>query len=72
MLEKKCCTGMEKLKALLEGYLLSRIPLSDILDKSKSTLRKPMLTGSGSSKYVRDLARLFPDAEDDSAPLYLC
>lgn len=71
MLEKKCCTGMEKLKALIEGHLQDGIPISDILDKTKSIMRKSLLMNSGYSKYSRDILRLFPDTEDDLAPLCL-
>lgn len=72
MLEKKCCTRMEKLKALIEGHLQNGIPVSDILDKTKSILRKPLLVNSSYSKYSRDILGLFPDSEDDLAPLCLC
>uniref|UniRef100_A0A3B4UZV6 Si:ch73-21g5.7 n=1 Tax=Seriola dumerili TaxID=41447 RepID=A0A3B4UZV6_SERDU len=71
MLERKCCTGVEKLKALIEEHLHNGIPVSDILEKTKSflTLRKALLSHSGYSKYSRDILRLFPDAEEDVAPL---
>lgn len=71
MLEKKCCTGVEKLRALIGEHLQNGIPVAEILEKTKSllTLRKALLTHSGYSKYSRDILRLFPDAEDDLAPL---
>lgn len=71
MLEKKCCTGVEKLRALLAEHLPNGIPVSDLLEKTKAflTLRKALLSHSGYSKYSRDLLRLFPDAEEDLAPL---
>uniref|UniRef100_A0A3B4Y946 Si:ch73-21g5.7 n=1 Tax=Seriola lalandi dorsalis TaxID=1841481 RepID=A0A3B4Y946_SERLL len=71
MLERKCSTGVEKLKALIEEHLHNGIPVSDILEKTKSflTLRKALLSHSGYSKYSRDILRLFPDAEEDVAPL---
>ncbi|KAG7226713.1 hypothetical protein INR49_014061 [Caranx melampygus] len=71
MLERKCCTGVEKLKALIGEHLHNGIPMADILEKTKSflTLRKALLSHSGYSKYSRDILRLFPDAEDDVAPL---
>lgn len=71
MLEKKCCTGMEKLKALIEGGLQNGIPVSEILDRSKSILRKALLVNSSSSTYSRDLPRLCPGSQDDLAPLGL-
>lgn len=71
MLEKKCCTGMEKLKALIAEHLQNGLPVGEILEKTKSllTLRRALLTHSGYSKYSRDILRLFPEAEDDVAPL---
>ncbi|KAG7494819.1 hypothetical protein JOB18_038283 [Solea senegalensis] len=71
MLERKCCTGVEKLKALLGEHLQSGIPLSELLEKTKSflTLKKALLSHSGYSKYSRDILRLFPDMEEDLAPL---
>lgn len=71
MLEKKCSTGVEKLKALIAEHLQNGLPLADLLEKTKSllTLRKALLTHNGYSKYSRDILRLFPDAEDDVAPL---
>lgn len=71
MLEKKCCTGVEKLRALIEEHLQNGSPVADILEKTKSflTLRKALLSHSGYSKYSRDILRLFPDAEEDLAPL---
>lgn len=72
MWEKKCCTGMEKLKALIEGPLQNGIPISDILDKTRSILRKPLLVTSGCSNYCGDIPCLFSDTEDDLAPLCLC
>lgn len=71
MLGMKCCTGMEKLKALIEGHLQNGTPISDILDKTRSILRKPLLINTGYSKYSRDIPRLFLDTEDDLAPLCL-
>ncbi|KAK5622712.1 hypothetical protein CRENBAI_025695 [Crenichthys baileyi] len=70
-LERKCCTGVEKLKALIEAHLQNGFPVSDILEKTKSflTLRKALLSHNGYSKYSRDILRLFPDAEDDVTPL---
>lgn len=72
MWEKKYCTGMEKLKALIEGPLQNGIPISDILDKTTSILRKPLLVTSGCSNYCGDIPCLFSDTEDDLAPLCLC
>ncbi|KAM3620952.1 uncharacterized protein V6R79_004008 [Siganus canaliculatus] len=71
MLERKCCTGVEKLKALIAEHLQSGIPVSDIVEKTKSllTLKKALLSHNGYSKYSRDILRLFPDAEEDLAPL---
>ncbi|KAM9757950.1 uncharacterized protein ACNS7B_005066 [Menidia menidia] len=71
MLERKCCTGVEKLKALVEEHLQNGFPISDMLEKTKSllTLRKVLLSHSGYSKYSRDILRLFPDGEEDVAPL---
>ncbi len=71
MLERKCCTGVEKLKALIGEHLQNGLPVSDILEKTKSllTLRKALLSHTGYSKYSRDILRLFPDAEEDLAPL---
>ncbi|KAI3369781.1 hypothetical protein L3Q82_024611 [Scortum barcoo] len=71
VLERKCCTGVEKLKALIGEHLQNGIPVSDILEKTKSllTLRKALLTHNGYSKYSRDILRLFPEAEEDLAPL---
>lgn len=65
---------MEKLKALIAEHLQTGIPLWDIVEKTKSllTVRKALLTHSGYSKYSRDILRLFPDAEDDVAPLLSC
>lgn len=73
MLEKKCCTGVEKLKALIGEHLQNGIPVSDLLDKTVSflTLRKALLSHNGYSKYSRDILRLFPDSEDDVEPLCL-
>lgn len=70
-LEKKCCTGVEKLRALIGEHLQNGIPVSEILEKTKSflTLRKALLSHNGYSKYSRDILRLFPDAEEDLAPL---
>ncbi|CAG5978243.1 unnamed protein product [Menidia menidia] len=71
MLERKCCTGVEKLKALVEEHLQNGFPISDMLEKTKSllTLRKVLLSHSGYSKYSRDILRLFPNGEEDVAPL---
>lgn len=71
MLERKCSTGVEKLKALIEEHLQNGLPVADILEKTKSflTLRKALLSHNGYSKYARDILRLFPDAEEDVAPL---
>lgn len=71
MLERKCSTGVEKLKALIGEHLQNGIPVSDILEKTKSllTLRKALLSHNGYSKYSRDILRLFPEEEDDLAPL---
>ncbi|CAK6960929.1 hypothetical protein EPR50_G00035480 [Scomber scombrus] len=71
MLERKCSIGVEKLKALIEEHIQNGISVSDILEKTKSllTLRKALLSHNGYSKYSRDILRLFPDAEDDLAPL---
>lgn len=71
MLEKKCSSALEKLKALIGEHLQNGIPVSDLLEKTKSllTLRKALLTHNGYSKYSRDILRLFPDQEDDLAPL---
>lgn len=71
-MEQKCCTGMEKLKAGIEGHLQNGTPVSDILHKTKSILRKPLLTGGGYSRFSADVPCVFPDTEDDSAPLCLC
>lgn len=71
MLERKCSIGVEKLKALIEEHMQNGISVSDIVEKTKSllTLRKALLSHNGYSKYSRDILRLFPDAEDDLAPL---
>ncbi|XP_070759472.1 uncharacterized protein [Enoplosus armatus] len=71
LLERKCCSGVEKLKALIGEHLQNGTPVSDLLDKTMSflTLRKAVLSHSGYSKYSRDILRLFPDAEKDVAPL---
>lgn len=71
MLERKCTVGVEKLKALLAEHLQNGIPVSELLEKTLSflTLRKALLSHNGYSKYSRDILRLFPDAEDDVAPL---
>lgn len=71
MLEKKFCTGMEKLKALIGDHLQNGIPISVILDKTKYilALRKALLLNNGYSKYSRDILCLFTDTEDDLAPL---
>ncbi|XP_070706313.1 uncharacterized protein [Pempheris klunzingeri] len=71
LLERKCSSGVEKLKALIGEHLHNGIPVSELLDKTMSflTLRKALLSHSGYSKYSRDILRLFPDAEEDVAPL---
>ncbi|KAJ4940812.1 hypothetical protein JOQ06_027422 [Pogonophryne albipinna] len=71
LLERKCSTGVEKLKALIAEHLQNGIPVADILEKTKSllTLRKALLTHNGYSKYSRDILRLFPEEEDDLTPL---
>ncbi|CAL9704520.1 unnamed protein product [Knipowitschia caucasica] len=71
MLERKCCVGVEKLKSLLLEHLHSGIPVSELLDKTLSfvSLKRALLSHNGYSKYTRDVLRLFPDAEDDVAPL---
>ncbi|KAF7662303.1 hypothetical protein LDENG_00238820 [Lucifuga dentata] len=71
MLERKCCNGVEKLKALIGEHLQNGIPVSDILEKTMSflTLRRALLSHNGYSKYSRDILRLFPDSEKDVAPL---
>ncbi|KAM7005336.1 uncharacterized protein LKV04_002103 [Tautogolabrus adspersus] len=71
MLEKKCSTALEKVKALIGEHLQNGIPVTELLEKTKSlcTLRKALLTHNGYSKYSRDILRLFPDAEEDLAPL---
>ncbi|KAK2915413.1 hypothetical protein Q8A73_006007 [Channa argus] len=70
-LERKCCIGVEKLKSLIGEHLHNGIPVLDIVEKTKSllTLKKALLSHNGYSKYSRDILRLFPDAEDDVAPL---
>lgn len=69
MLERKCSSGVEKLKALIGEQLHSGILVSELLDKTFLTLRKTLLSHAGYSKYSRDILRMFPDAEDDVAPL---
>ncbi|KAK7913438.1 hypothetical protein WMY93_013649 [Mugilogobius chulae] len=72
-LEKKCCSKLDKLKALLEQHTQTGLSLSELLDKTLSlfTLRKTILLHNGYSKYSRDILRLFPDAEEDLCPLLL-
>ncbi|KAM8868683.1 uncharacterized protein ACB058_006247 [Synchiropus picturatus] len=71
MLERKCTSGLEKIKSLIEEHVQNGLPVADLLDKTKSflTLRKTLLSHDGYSKYSRDILRLFPDAEEDLAPL---
>ncbi|KAM8914062.1 uncharacterized protein AB9W97_007662 [Spinachia spinachia] len=71
VLERKCSGGVEKLKALIGERLHNGIPVGDILEKTKSllTLKKVLLSLGGYSKYSRDILRLFPDEEEDLAPL---
>ncbi|XP_071752123.1 uncharacterized protein LOC139909084 [Centroberyx gerrardi] len=73
MLERKCSSGVEKLKALIGEHLQNGIPASDILEKTVSffTLRKALLSHNGYSKYSREILRLFPASEEDVAPLCL-
>ena len=73
MLERRCSIGVEKLKAILAEHLQNGIPTSDLLEKTASffTLRKALLSHNGYSKCSRDILRLFPDSEDDLAPLCL-
>lgn len=71
-LEKKCSGGVEKLRTLLEELVLQRgLPLAELLEKSKCflTLRRTLLSHQGYSKHARELLRLFPDADEDLAPL---
>lgn len=70
-LERKCSGGVEKLKALIGEHLQNGTPVGDILEKTKSllTLKKVLLSHGGYSKYSRDILRLFPDEEEDLAPL---
>lgn len=71
MLEKKCFTGMEKLKVRFGDHLQDGISISHILDKTKSilTLRKPLLLNNGYSKCSRYISCLFTDTEEDLVPL---
>ncbi|XP_074508070.1 uncharacterized protein LOC141777574 [Sebastes fasciatus] len=71
LLERKCSSGVEKLKALIGEHLQNGTPVLDLVDRTVSflTLRKALLSHSGYSKYSRDILRLFPDAEEDVAPL---
>ncbi|AWP02185.1 Hypothetical protein SMAX5B_016421 [Scophthalmus maximus] len=78
MLERKCCSGVEKLKALVGEHLHAgagggTVPLAELLERTKSflTLRRVLLSHDGYSRYSRDILRLLPDAEDDVAPLCL-
>ncbi|KAJ0023124.1 hypothetical protein NQD34_003023, partial [Periophthalmus magnuspinnatus] len=71
VLERKCSSKLERLKALLEQHTQNGI--SELLDKTLSlfTLRKTILLHSGYSKYSQDILRLFSEAEDDVCPLFL-
>lgn len=71
VLEKKCFTGMEKLKVRFGDYQQDGIPISHILVKTKSILtpRKPLPMNNGYSKCSRYILSLFTDTEEDLAPL---
>ncbi|TNN35848.1 hypothetical protein EYF80_053996 [Liparis tanakae] len=71
MLERKCSSAVEKLKALIGEHLQSGIPVADMVEKTKAllTLKRALLSHNGYSKYSRDILRLFPDEEEDLAPL---
>ncbi|XP_077428350.1 uncharacterized protein LOC144055954 [Vanacampus margaritifer] len=71
-LERKCSGGVEKLRTLLEELVLQGgLPLAELLEKTKCflTLRRTLLSHQGYSKPARELLRLFPDADEDLAPL---
>ena len=72
MLERKCSTGVEKLRVLIGEHLQNGIPASDLLEKTLSffTLRKTLLSHNGYSKCSRDILRLFPTSDEDVEPLW--
>ncbi|KAG5838633.1 hypothetical protein ANANG_G00225680 [Anguilla anguilla] len=69
--ERKCCSGVERLRAALEGHLQSGVPSLDLWEKTLSffTPRKAILSHNGYSRGARDVLRLFPSAEEDLLPL---
>ncbi|CAL8336954.1 unnamed protein product [Merluccius merluccius] len=73
MLERKCCTGVEKLKVLIGEHLQNGNPASDILEKTVSffTVRKAPLTHNGYSRCTREFLRLSSTSDEDVAPLCL-
>ncbi|KAK6318931.1 hypothetical protein J4Q44_G00101420 [Coregonus suidteri] len=74
LLERKCSSGVEKLKIVIGEHLQNGIPtspISPILEKTISffTPKKVLLSPTGYSKYSRDMLRLFPASEEDIVPL---
>ncbi|CAL8383504.1 unnamed protein product [Boreogadus saida] len=73
MLERKCSTGVEKLRVLIGGHLQNGIPAADILEKTVSffTVRKALLSHNGYSRCTREFLRLSSASDEDVAPLCL-
>ena len=69
LLERKCSSGVEKLKIAIIEHLQNRIPtspISPILAKTVSffTSKKALLSPTSYSKCSRDMLHLFPTPED--------
>lgn len=73
MLERKCSTGVEKLRVLIGEHLHNGIPASDILEKTVSffTVRKALLSHNGYSRCTREFLRLSSTPDEDVVPLCL-
>ncbi|KPP59708.1 hypothetical protein Z043_122347 [Scleropages formosus] len=70
-LERKCSSGVGRLKTTIEGHLQNGIPSPDIWEKTLSFLsvKKAPLFHNGYSRCSREALRLFPEPADDVAPL---
>ncbi|XP_068170411.1 uncharacterized protein si:ch211-193l2.6 [Antennarius striatus] len=66
-LDRKCCSGVEKLRAVMEAHLQGGVSVQDLLEKTRSFIT--LLSPGGYSRTSRDLLRLSPHPEEDLTPL---
>jgi len=73
MLERKCTSGVEKLRVLIGEHLQNGLPAADILEKTVSffTVRRALLTPNGYCRGTREFLRLSSTSDEDVAPMCL-